>query len=85
MKHGGWILVGLGLTLLFGFMLWALQASWKLGGDSTLGFMGWGWMIAGSVLTGALTAVLMWLMFHSSRRGYDERVGLDEDDRPDPS
>ncbi|HEY9217239.1 MAG TPA: hypothetical protein VIO94_04265 [Phenylobacterium sp.] len=32
----------------------------------------WGWVAGGAVVVGVLAAVLMWLAFFSSKRGYDD-------------
>jgi cation transporter-like permease len=56
------------------------MGSWTGGSKVLLGMM-----IAGTLLTGGLTGVLMWLAFYSSRKGYDEPFRLgepsDHDDR----
>lgn len=80
MKSPAVILTALGLIVLFSFMGWAFYAtagmgSWT-GGSTAIAIM-----IAFGVLgTGVLTAVLMWLAFYSSRKGYDENVHFDFDD-----
>lgn len=82
MKAPAIILTVIGLAVVFGFMGWALT---KMGGIDgiTGGSQGLGIMIAvGVVGTGALAAVLMRLMFWSSKKGFDETVRFEkrEDD-----
>ncbi len=74
------ILVVVGLLALAGVLGWALYATRGLGpwtgGSPVILLM----MIGGAVLTGGLTAVLMWLAFYSERKGYDEPFRLESDD-----
>jgi hypothetical protein len=73
-------LVALGAGLL-GFLAYVLigapDSGWRLS------LHGWIALVAGSVLTIGLAVGLMALMFHSSRRGYDERVRDLQADKPD--
>jgi hypothetical protein len=72
MKHGLPIATAVGLAVLFAFFGWAFYAtrdfgSWT-GGSEAITVM----IALGVIVTGGLTAVLMWLAFYSSRKGYDE-------------
>jgi hypothetical protein len=73
-------LIVLGLGVVLAAMGWALYASRSLGswtgGSPVILIM----MVAGTLLTGALTGGLMWLAFYSERKGYDEPFRLDSDD-----
>jgi cation transporter-like permease len=61
-----------GLAVLAGLGGWLYYVGSSMG----IGWAGlapvWLYVVAGAVLVGALAAVLMWLAFYSSRRGYDE-------------
>jgi hypothetical protein len=63
------ILVGV-LLVCAGFAHWA----WQELGEVEIGIHGLVALGLGAVLTFALGAGLMALMFHSARRGYDERA-----------
>lgn len=73
------LLVAAALAGVFAYLLWALRASWRLGGDSELGLHGWIALGLAFVVTGLLGAGLKGLAFYSSRRGYDDQAGRDED------
>ncbi len=49
-------------------LAWVLVAAGAFEGLGPI----WGWVVGGVVVTGLLTAVLMWLAFFSARRGYDD-------------
>jgi cation transporter-like permease len=82
------ILVVVCFGVILGLMAWAFFATRDLGpwtgGSSAILIM----ILAGAVLTGALTGGLMALAFYSDRRGYDEPVqfsGLDDAQGDQPS
>lgn len=68
------IAVLLGLLAAAGAVAWW---GWHQLADVPMGVHGWIALGLGAGLTFLLGAGLMWLVFHSSRRGYDERVGRD--------
>jgi hypothetical protein len=75
------------LAILSGAALCALLAYILLGAPVSgwrLGLHGWIALSLGSVLSVALAVGLMALMFHSSRRGYDDRVRDLHDDAGTP-
>lgn len=74
------IATAVGLALFGAFIVWAFFASAGVGG---------GWdelkpilpmVIAGLIVVGGLTGVLMWLAFYSSRHGFDEPFDWEDDD-----
>ena len=74
MKTPTVLLIVAGLAVVFGFMGWAL---WQMGGldelsggSNAITIM----IIAGVIVTGGLTGVLMRLAFWSSKKGYDDNV-----------
>jgi hypothetical protein len=73
------LLIVLGIAAL-GYVLWALKASWALGGGPHMSVNGWIALGLAFVVTGALAGGLMWLAFYSSRKGYDDNVGQEEHD-----
>ena len=70
-----WIIGG-ALALLIvgalGFVLWALSAMWRVGGDTPLSVHGWIALALAFTLTGVIGGGLMWLAFHSARNGWDD-------------
>jgi H+/Cl- antiporter ClcA len=76
---GVWLIVVAALAVVFGYIAWALKASWALGEGVSLGVHGWTALVLAFVVTGLLGGGLMWLAFYSSRKGFDDRVGPDED------
>lgn len=64
------VLAAHGLAVLLAFLGWVLWLAVTM--DGGLGLHGWIAMGLGLVLTAALAAVLMGLMFYSSRRGWDD-------------
>jgi cation transporter-like permease len=80
MKRWVVILAALGLMAVFAFFGWALYISggfaWT-GGSKAIVIA----LVAGAVGVGALTGVLMWLAFYSSRKGYDDPPSFDEPDQ----
>jgi hypothetical protein len=46
---------------------------WSNTGETGLGMHGWTALTIGTIVTFAVGAGLMWLVFYSSRRGYDDR------------
>jgi cation transporter-like permease len=72
------ILITLGLLVMAGFFAWAFyvtRGDWTGGSRAILIAMA-----AGAIGVGALTGVLMWLAFYSSREGYDESPKLESHD-----
>lgn len=67
-----WTAVALGAAAVVAFLVWALVASWKLGGDTPMSIHGWIALGLAFVLTGALGGGLMWLAFYSHRKGWDD-------------
>jgi cation transporter-like permease len=71
------VVIVLGLAVIFGFFGWAFYVTrgsdWT-GGSTAITVA----MIAGTIAVGALTGVLMWLAFYSSRRGYDDPPRFEE-------
>lgn len=65
------------LALLAGTGLVAWWA-WQELGDVPIGPQGWLALGLGVTATLALGIGLMWLVFYSSRHGYDERAGRDD-------
>jgi cation transporter-like permease len=72
------VLLLAGFAAMAAFGVWAFHAGEAFGN-------GWGelrpimpFVIGGLIVVGALTGVLMWLAFYSSRRGYDDPFDLDE-------
>lgn len=63
-----------GLALLGVVLVWLLLLTDAFGGLGPV----LPWMIGGVLATAALTGVLMWLAFFSSRRGYDEPYDVDK-------
>ncbi|MBS0295270.1 MAG: hypothetical protein JSR45_03100 [Proteobacteria bacterium] len=77
---------GLGLVLLLvillgflAFVVWGFLKLWKMGGDTQMSIHGWIALGIAFVVTGLLGGGLMWLAFYSSRKGWDDQVGTDED------
>ena len=64
--------IGLALLAAFGFVLWALNAMWRLGGDTPLSIHGWIAVALAFTLTGVIGGGLMWLAFYSARHGWDD-------------
>jgi hypothetical protein len=83
MRFNGWIYIGLPVALGFlGYMIWLVRVAGRMGeGWSSLAPI-WPFVAGGLVGVGLLTAALIWLMFYSDRRGFDEppSVSLDNDD-----
>ena len=67
-RHLPLALTLLGLAAFAGVLAWVLVAADAFEGLGPI----WGWVVGGVVVTGLLTAVLMWLAFFSARRGYDD-------------
>lgn len=72
MSRGGWALIAVALATVAAFLSWATATAWSIGGDEPISLHGWIAMGLGVVLSGALAGGLMWLAFHSSRRGWDD-------------
>lgn len=74
-----WLLLALALLAGVGFAVYLVQSFWAPEVVAELSLHGWIAMGLGVVLTMALAAGLMSLVFFSSQRGYDEDAH-----RPDP-
>ncbi len=64
------------LVILGGFLLATALYSlrlWHAGEGTELGANGWIALALGVIATFAVGAGLMWLVFYSSRKGYDDR------------
>jgi len=66
------LLIGAGVVLILAFV-YAWQLSTELG-SVDIGVHGWIAMILGVVFTLALGMGLMFLVFYSHRKGYDDRI-----------
>lgn len=76
-KHAALIiLTTLGLAIFAAFAGWAFVQGSHLGGGWTSLEHIWPYVAGGLLVVGALTGVLMWLAFYSSRSGYDEPYDL---------
>jgi hypothetical protein len=62
----GWIALGIAVL---GFIAWIVREI--LVSDTALSTHGWIAFTLGVIGTSAIAGVLMWLLFQSSRRGYD--------------
>jgi hypothetical protein len=71
----------LGLLGFLAYVVWALRATWKLSPGVHMSGHGWAALILAFVLTGLLGGGLMWLAFYSSRKGYDEGVANEADEK----
>ena len=60
------------LAAVLAFGAWAVPAAWRLGGASPMGVHGYVALALAVVVTAILGGGLMWLAFHSARRGYDD-------------
>jgi hypothetical protein len=70
-------LVFVGLAAVAAYFGWAVYAGSKIG-------LGWAglrpalpYLLAGVVTVEAVIGAFVWLAFHSERRGYDDRAGMD--------
>jgi hypothetical protein len=72
------VLTFLGLAGFAAFVVWAFLATAHTGGGWASLLPIWPYVLGGVIVTGALTGVLMWLAFYSSRHGYDDRAGSEE-------
>ncbi|MEI9964161.1 MAG: hypothetical protein WDM92_05105 [Caulobacteraceae bacterium] len=74
-------LVVLAVVLLgfLAFVVWSFFRLWALAGNAPMSAAGYGAMALAAVLTLGVGGGLMWLAFYSSRKGYDDRAGHDED------
>lgn len=70
----GIVLVLLGFLAAAGALAWW---GWRELGDVPISGHGWVALALGAGVTFFLGAGLMWLVFYSHRRGYDDRVGRD--------
>ena len=73
------ILTGVGLLVVFGFFGWVFYTTggfaW-IGGSKAIATA----LVAGALGVGALTGLLMWLAFYSSRKGFDDPPTFDDPD-----
>ncbi len=75
---GGTLLV---VAVLGGFLAAAVLFAWYVWselGEVELGLHGWLALALGVAATAGLGVGLMMLVYHSHRRGYDERAGRDD-------
>ena len=77
------ILIVAGVLMLFaGVIIWGVSINQSIGGTE-MSFHGWTALIAGSVLSCLVGAVLMALIFRSNRSGHDAEVYDFSEDDPD--
>jgi hypothetical protein len=69
----GAVLLIAALGALLGFVVWAFFRLWALAGPTHMSIHAWIAITLAGVLTLAVGCGLMWLAFHSARKGYDER------------
>jgi hypothetical protein len=70
------------LTLVLGGLLAAVMFGVLTGWDSSaMSIHGWIALTLGTVLSLAVGGGLMALVFHSARRGYDDRIEMDRPER----
>ena len=87
-RAGGWqarwptLLLGLFLLALLAFVIWGLSAVWSRSGEVKISVHGWIALTIAFVVTGLLGGGLMALAFHSARHGYDDNVGLGDEEDP---
>ena len=77
--HPGYVLIVLLAAAAVAYAIWAVKASWGLAGGVHMSVNGWIALGLAFVVTGALGGGLMWLAFYSSRKGYDDNVGREEE------
>jgi hypothetical protein len=82
MKKGVVVLVVV-LAAFLVFAIWGFQAVWRLSGPTHISAHGYIAMGIAAVFTVLLGGGLMWLAFYSARRGYDEGVGVEDEDGED--
>jgi hypothetical protein len=66
------------ILVLLGFLAAAAGLGWwgwRELGDVAMGMHGWVALAIGATLTLVLGVGLMWLVYYSSRHGYDDRAG----------
>ncbi len=78
--HFGYVLLAGGLLAGLAYVIWAMTQAWALGGGPHMSVNGWIALGLAFVVTGALGGGLMWLAFYSSRKGFDDNVGGEEED-----
>jgi cation transporter-like permease len=79
MKRWVVILSAVGVLAVFGFFGWVFYINGGLawtGGSKAIAIA----LVAGAAGVGALTGVLMWLAFYSSRKGYDDPPRFEDPD-----
>lgn len=67
------LLIIVSLTVLLGLAVYAAVSVWGALAGAAISTQGWIALAAGVVVTLALGAGLMFLVFYSNRRGYDDR------------
>ena len=67
----------LAMFAFFGWAFWATRGTAWTGGSKAITVA----LVAGALVVGALTGVLMWLAFYSNRKGFDEPPTFDD---PEP-
>ncbi|MDP8917200.1 MAG: hypothetical protein M3M95_08370 [Pseudomonadota bacterium] len=72
-RSWGWAgALALALAAVLAGLVWALRASWRLGGDTPIGLHGWLAMGIALVGVAVVGGGLMWLAFYSARSGWDD-------------
>jgi len=78
-KPGNILAIALSAAALAGIVWWNWSAFALIGIDMPV--FGWAALLAGVVLTIAVGGGLMFLVFFSSRRGYDDAVRMEWDEK----
>lgn len=82
MPRTAWILVTVGLALVFGWLGWALWVSDPVGELARGSPLAQVMLITGVIVSALLGGVLMWVAFRSSKRGFDDRAHRFDDTPP---
>ena len=72
MSRFAWGLLVAGLVAGTGLAIWAMLFVWQIEGYEGFTLHGWIALGLGLAFSAALGGGLMWLAFHSSRRGWDD-------------
>ncbi|WP_137389866.1 hypothetical protein [Rhodoligotrophos defluvii] len=75
-----WLIVAAAVVAVLA-ALWLAGQGMDLSAGAEMSFDGYAAMVMGAILTLAVGVVLMWLVFYSSRHGYDAPA---EEDRREP-
>lgn len=84
MPRTAWILVTIGLALVFGWLGWALWTENPLEDLALASPIARFMLLTGVAVTAVLGAALMMIAFRSSKRGFDDRANHYSDDVPPP-